>query len=159
MPGCSGSRRICWTAPSEVDFIDEMNRLLLSLAATGWFAPLLFAANFPEPYDTEKAGDAPMPAAEAATTAVLPEGFRLEVFASEPEVRQPIGITFDEKGRLWVAECYTFAENPRRWDLELNDRVTILEDTDATGSLTNAPSSGIRANASPPSRSVTAASG
>ena len=94
---------------------------------------LSFAANFPEPYDTEKAGDAPMPAAEAAKTAVLPEGFRLEVFASEPEVRQPIGITFDEKGRLWVAECYTFAENPRRWDLELNDRVTVLEDTDGDG--------------------------
>lgn len=94
---------------------------------------LSLAANFPEPYDTEKAGDAPMPAAEAAKTAVLPEGFRLEVFASEPEVRQPIGITFDEKGRLWVAECYTFAENPRRWDLELNDRVTILEDTDGDG--------------------------
>ncbi len=110
-----------------------MNRLFLSLAATGWFAPLLFAANFPEPYDTEKAGDAPMPAAEAAKTAVLPEGFRVEVFASEPEVRQPIGITFDGKGRLWVAECYTFAENPRRWDLELNDRVTILEDTDGDG--------------------------
>jgi putative membrane-bound dehydrogenase-like protein len=110
-----------------------MNRLLLSLAATAWFAPLLFAANFPEPYDTEKAGDAPMPAAEAAKTAELPEGFRLEVFASEPDVRQPIGITFDEKGRLWVAECYTFAENPRRWDLELTDRVTILEDTNADG--------------------------
>jgi putative membrane-bound dehydrogenase-like protein len=94
---------------------------------------LSLAANFPEPYDTEKAGDAPMSAVEAATTAVVPEGFRLEVFASEPDVRQPIGITFDEKGRLWVAECYTFAENPRRWDLELNDRVTILEDTDGDG--------------------------
>lgn len=94
---------------------------------------LSLAANFPEPYDTEKAGYAPMPAAEAAKTAVLPEGFRLEVFASEPEVRQPIGITLDEKGRLWVAECYTFAENPRRWDLALNDRVTILEDTDGDG--------------------------
>lgn len=94
---------------------------------------LSLAANFPEPYDTEKAGEAPMPAAEAAKTAVLPEGFHLEVFASEPDVRQPIGITFDGKGRLWVAECYTFAENPRRWDLELNDRVTILEDTNGDG--------------------------
>jgi putative membrane-bound dehydrogenase-like protein len=96
-------------------------------------AGLSHAADFTEPYDTEKAGDAPMPAAEAAKTAELPEGFRLEVFASEPEVRQPIGITFDDKGRLWVAECYTFAENPRRWDLELNDRVTILEDTNGDG--------------------------
>jgi len=111
-----------------------MKTFLRPLLAVLTFAPLLStAAGFPEPYDTEKAGDAPMPAAEAAKTAELPEGFRLEVFASEPEVRQPIGITFDEKGRLWVAECYTFAENPRRWDLELNDRVTILEDTNGDG--------------------------
>ncbi|MCB1203340.1 MAG: c-type cytochrome [Verrucomicrobiae bacterium] len=110
-----------------------MNRNLLLLFAALFFTTPAPAADFPEPYDTEKAGDAPMPAAEAAKTAVLPEGFHLEVFASEPEVRQPIGITFDEKGRLWVAECYTFAENPRRWDLELNDRVTVLEDTDGDG--------------------------
>jgi hypothetical protein len=96
-----------------------MKTFLRPLLAVLTFAPLLStAAGFPEPYDTEKAGDAPMPAAEAAKTAELPAGFRLEVFASEPDVRQPIGITFDEKGRLWVAECYTFAENPRRWDLE-----------------------------------------
>lgn len=111
-----------------------MKTFLRPLLAVLTFAPLLStAAGFPEPYDTEKAGDAPMPAAEAAKTAELPEGFRLEVFASEPDVRQPIGFTFDEKGRLWVAECYTFAENPRRWDLELNDRVTILEDTNGDG--------------------------
>jgi putative membrane-bound dehydrogenase-like protein len=110
-----------------------MTRYALLSLFTLSFTPLLEAAGFPEPYDTEKAGDAPMAAAEAAKTAELPEGFHLEVFASEPEVRQPIGITFDEKGRLWVAECYTFAENPRRWDLELNDRVTILEDTNGDG--------------------------
>lgn len=111
---------------------ERMGKMLMPLLLR-LCANLSFAANFPEPYDTEKAVDAPLPAAEAAKTAVLPEGFRLEVFASEPEVRQPIGIAFDEKGRLWVAECYTFAENPRRWDLDLNDRVTILEDTDGDG--------------------------
>lgn len=110
-----------------------MTRYALLSLFTLSFTPLLDAADFPEPYDTEKAGTAPMAAAEAAKTAEMPEGFRLEVFASEPDVRQPIGITFDEKGRLWVAECYTFAENPRRWDLELNDRVTILEDTNGDG--------------------------
>ncbi len=90
-------------------------------------------AAFPEPYDSEKAEGGPLPAEEAARTAVLPEGFRLEVFAAEPEVRQPISITFDERGRLWVAECYTYAENPRRWDLDLNDRILVLEDRDGDG--------------------------
>lgn len=118
--------------PFQIRSSERMGKMpmpLLLLLCAG----LSHAADFPEPYDTEKVGDAPMPATEAAKTAELPEGFRLEVFASEPDVRQPIGITFDEKGRLWVAECYTFAENPRRWDLDLNDRVTILEDTDGDG--------------------------
>ena len=111
-----------------------MIRPLLSLLALlSWNGAQARAADFPEPYNTEKAGTAPMAADEVARTAVLPEGFRLEVFASEPDVRQPIAIDFDEKGRLWVAECYTFAETPLRWDLNLNDRLTILEDTNGDG--------------------------
>lgn len=119
-------------APNQSRFRSVFLSLLFALAPAFWGVPL-FAANFPEPYDTEKAGDAPMAAAEAARTAVLPEGFRLEVFASEPDVRQPIGIAFDAKGRLWVAECYTYAETPLRWDLELNDRIVVLEDNDGDG--------------------------
>lgn len=92
------------------------------------------ASEFPEPYNTESGDPSPMAALEAAKTATLPEGFRLEVFASEPEVQQPIAICFDEPGRLWVAECYTYAERPLRWDLELNDRIIVLEDTNSDGS-------------------------
>jgi len=109
-----------------------IRRISVFLALT--FSPLgVIAVDFPEPYDTEKAESKPMPAEEAARSAELPEGFRLEVFASEPDVRQPIAIDFDDAGRLWVAECYTFAENPRRWDLELSDRIIILEDTNGDG--------------------------
>ena len=93
----------------------------------------LVASDFPEPYNTEPEGSAPMPAEEAARTAKLPPGFRLEVFASEPQVQQPIAMCFDDRGRLWVAECYTFAERPLRWDLELRDRILVLEDTDGDG--------------------------
>ena len=95
---------------------------------------LASASDFPEPYNTEPGDPSPMSAAEAAKTATLPEGFRLEVFASEPEVQQPIAMCFDEPGRLWVAECYTYAERPLRWDLALNDRIIVLEDTDGDGS-------------------------
>ncbi len=89
--------------------------------------------DFPSPYNTEPEGASPMSAEEAMRTAKLPEGFRLEVFASEPDVQQPIAICFDSQGRLWVAECYTFAERPLRWDLELRDRIVVLEDTDQDG--------------------------
>jgi putative membrane-bound dehydrogenase-like protein len=101
----------------------------LSLATGG----KALADDFPEPYNTEPEDVAPMPAEEAARTATLPPGFRLELFASEPDVQQPIGICFDDQGRLWVAECYTFAERPLRWDLELRDRIVVLEDTDKDG--------------------------
>ncbi|MDP1592366.1 MAG: c-type cytochrome [Prosthecobacter sp.] len=90
-----------------------------------------FAADFPAIYDTEKG--APMPAEEVAATMELPKGFKCVVFAAEPDVRQPIGMAWDAKGRLWVAENYTFAENPIRWDTKLRDRVIILEDKDGDG--------------------------
>ena len=39
-----------------------------------------------------------------AGQSALPEGFRVEVFASEPEIRQPVAACFDERGRMWVIE-------------------------------------------------------
>ncbi|HCN77048.1 MAG TPA: dehydrogenase [Verrucomicrobiales bacterium] len=89
------------------------------------------AEEFPAIYDTEKG--APMSAEEAAATMELPPGFKCLVFAAEPDVRNPIGIAWDAKGRLWVAENYTYAENPMRWDTKLRDRVIILEDKDGDG--------------------------
>jgi len=97
---------------------------LLSLAA-------LTAAEFPVPFNTEK-GE-PMSAEEAAASMELPPGFKCVVFAAEPDVRQPIAMSWDAKGRLWVAENYTYAENPQRWDTSLRDRIIILEDKDGDG--------------------------
>ena len=89
------------------------------------------AANFPSPVNTEKG--APMPAEEAAATMQLPPGFKCVVFAAEPDVQQPIAMAWDARGRLWVAENYTYAENPDRWNTTLRDRILILEDTDGDG--------------------------
>jgi putative membrane-bound dehydrogenase-like protein len=88
-------------------------------------------ADFPAPYNTENG--APMPAEEAAASMQLPPGFRCVVFAAEPDVQQPIAAAWDQKGRLWVAECYTYAENPQRWDTKLRDRIIILQDKDNDG--------------------------
>lgn len=93
------------------------------------------ADDFPVPFNTEKAKEGPMPAEEVARTMQLPPGFKCQVFAAEPDVQQPIAMAFDAKGRLWVAEDYTYAENPKRWDLTMRDRITILEDTDGDGKM------------------------
>ena len=95
------------------------------------FISALHAEDFPKPFNTEK-GD-PMPAEEVARTMELPKGFKCVVFAAEPDVQQPIAMSWDAKGRLWVAENYTYAENPKRWDTQLRDRIIILEDKDGDG--------------------------
>ena len=94
---------------------------------------VLAHAEIPEPFNTETAKTAPMPAAEAAAKMQLPDGFRATVFAAEPDVRQPIGMALDARGRLWVAECYTYAEASAGYALQLRDRVVIFEDTDGDG--------------------------
>src|SRR6266581_3358428 len=48
---------------------------------------------------------------DAATSATLPPGFKMHVFAAEPDVKQPIAFCLDDRGRVWVAEGYTY---PRR---------------------------------------------
>jgi putative membrane-bound dehydrogenase-like protein len=59
----------------------------------------------------------------------------MQVAAAEPLVQQPIAMAWDLKGRLWVAENNTYAESAKRLDLDLNDRIAILEDTDQDGAF------------------------
>jgi putative membrane-bound dehydrogenase-like protein len=92
------------------------------------------AAEFPTPYNSEKdtASQALKPA-EAAAGFRAPKGFNVSVFASEPDVQNPIAMAWDPRGRLWIAENYTYSERPKKFDLDLRDRVIILEDTDGDG--------------------------
>ncbi|HXT61367.1 MAG TPA: PVC-type heme-binding CxxCH protein [Pirellulales bacterium] len=92
------------------------------------------AGEFPRPYDSETdLSAARLEPAEAAAAFRAPEGFRVEVFAAEPDVANPIAVAWDARGRLWVAENYTYAERPKKFDLELRDRVVILADDDGDG--------------------------
>jgi mono/diheme cytochrome c family protein/glucose/arabinose dehydrogenase len=59
-------------------------------------------------------------------------GFKMELFASEadfPELANPSQISFDNKGRLWVAVMPTYPHY-RPGDAKPNDKLIILEDTD-----------------------------
>lgn len=92
------------------------------------------ADDFPEIYNSEKDKSANPPApAEAAASFQVPEGFQTTVFAAEPDVQNPIAMAWDHKGRMWVAENYTYAETAKRFDLSLRDRIIILEDKDHDG--------------------------
>ncbi len=80
---------------------------------------------------TAPAADRPVPTAEAAAKMTVPEGFHVTLFAGEPDVVQPIAMTFDDRGRLWVVECLSYPK--WRDDGKGNDRVVIFEDTDGDG--------------------------
>jgi putative membrane-bound dehydrogenase-like protein len=70
--------------------------------------------------------------ADAQKKFTIPEGFEIRLFASEPDVVNPVAMTWDARGRLWVLELYEYplgapaGTKPR-------DRIRILEDTDGDG--------------------------
>ena len=91
-------------------------------------------ADFPVPYNTEPdTNSAALPAAQVAAQMKLPPGFKATVFAAEPDVQNPIALAWDARGRLWVAENYTYAERTTKFDLRLRDRVLIFEDAKGDG--------------------------
>ena len=90
-------------------------------------------ATFPEPHDSGRPATPPMSPQASAASFQVPQGFRVDAFAGEPDVRQPIAMAFDLQGRLWVAENYTYAENGVHFATNLLDRIVILSDTNGDG--------------------------
>ena len=91
---------------------------------------------------------------EAAGRMTVAEGFTVELVAGEPDVRQPILVKFDDRGRLWVIQylqypnpaglkrvkvdrysrtVYDRIPKPPPHGPRGADRITILEDTDGDG--------------------------
>jgi len=104
------------------------------LGAAALFAVIAIAGYQPPPH-AHAAGpavEAPEPLAprEAARTMQVPPGFNVTLFAGEPDVAQPIGMCTDDRGRLWVAENYSY---PKHTAEAARDRIIILEDTNHDG--------------------------
>lgn len=63
------------------------------------------------------------------------EGYKIELFASEaqfPSLANPVQLSFDNKGRLWVATMESYPHY-RIGDPRPQDKLLILEDTDGDG--------------------------
>lgn len=61
----------------------------------------------------------------------VPEGFDVQLFASEPDIINPIAFTWDERGRLWVVQSKDY---PHELENDVGgDRITICEDTNGDG--------------------------
>ena len=87
----------------------------------------------PAPFNTQEITIPFLKPAEALKAIAVPKGFRVQLAAAEPMVQQPIDMAWDTRGRLWVAECYTYAERETNFEKKLKDRIIILEDTDHDG--------------------------
>ena len=72
---------------------------------------------------------------EALKTIQVPEGYKIELFASEqefPDLANPVQLSFDNKGRLWVATMPSYPHY-KPGDPRPKDKLIILEDTDGDG--------------------------
>jgi len=106
--------------------------VILFLSVVRWSTAQ--AGEFPAPPDTQKIDGQPLTPTDAALRGItLPAGFRASLFAAEPDVRQPIAMAFDPRGRLWVAENYTYAERQKNFDRSQHDRILVFSDTDNDG--------------------------
>ncbi len=75
----------------------------------------------------------PLSPADSAAHTQVPVGTRLELFASEPMVVNPIAIDWDAKGRAWVVESFGYPNNVPDEPGSGQDKIKILEDTDGDG--------------------------
>ena len=82
------------------------------------------------PHRQDQPPNQPYSVQEALGRFTVPEGFRVELVASEPDVVNPVAMTFDDRGRIWVTES---VEYPRKPAGVGRDRVKILEDLDGDG--------------------------
>src|SRR5436305_2535481 len=69
---------------------------------------------------------------DALQTFKLAPGFKIELAASEPAIRSPVAVDFDEDGRMYVAE---FPEYNQHGNPKFKERgaIKLLEDTKGTG--------------------------
>lgn len=104
-------------------------RYLLPLLACLTVATLSIAELPPGVVDTQPNGDTPPAPLESLAKITVPEGFHVTLFAGEPDVYQPIAMEFDDRGRLWVVENFSYPD----WQSKDRDRILIFEDNDNDG--------------------------
>jgi len=85
--------------------------------------------------DSQKPGEVPLPPAEAVKKMTVPPGFRVQLFAGEPQVMQPIAMEFDDRGRLWLVENFSYPTLKQNNGVTnpAPDRIVIFTDRDGTG--------------------------
>jgi putative membrane-bound dehydrogenase-like protein len=74
----------------------------------------------------------PLSPEESMRHLVVPDGFEPRLFAAEPAIAKPICMTWDHRGRLWIAESVDYP-NTKHPGTAGRDRITVCEDADGDG--------------------------
>ena len=84
-------------------------------------------------FDNQKGSGQPyLKPDETVAKIKVPDEFEVKLFAGEPQVVNPVAFTVDEKGRIWVVECFEYPKRTPKGKAP-RDRIVILEDTDGDG--------------------------
>lgn len=75
----------------------------------------------------------PLSAEQSMGHIVVPGGFELQLFAADPEIKKPISMAWDERGRLWIIETTDYPNRLVPPGEPGNDRIVICEDTNKDG--------------------------
>lgn len=78
----------------------------------------------------------PLTPEESLNAFQLREGFRIELFAAEPHVMDPVDMVFDEQGNIYVVEMPDYPAMPEHG--QGSGRIKVLQDTDLDGKIDNA---------------------
>ena len=73
---------------------------------------------------------------ESMETFYLPDGFRIELVASEPMINEPVDIAWDGNGKMYVTQMETYMQNVDGDGTdEPTSKIMLLEDTDGDGKM------------------------
>ncbi len=73
---------------------------------------------------------------ESMKTFYLPEGYKVELVASEPMINEPVAIAWDGNGKMYVAQMETYMQNVDGDGTdEPKSKIMLLEDTDGDGKM------------------------
>ncbi len=115
---------------------------IVCLIAAGAVSQLHSAAEAPDYEAYAHLGVPPLAPEDALEAFELEEGFRIEVVAHEPFIRDPVAMDIDPDGRIWVVEMTSYmpVHDKGEWETaELEQvpegRVVVLEDTTGDGRM------------------------
>lgn len=140
-----------WTNPGFHDLIERGIRFAAgqklpdSIAKGPAVAPFEYEESTKVPYYSNEPGAAPQGAnpwpriqkpltpAQSMEHIIVPAGFELQLFASEPDIKKPIAMSWDERGRLWIIETVDYPNRVLPVGEAGNDRIVVCEDTNRDG--------------------------